>query len=233
MCEASSASSPRTWDELANIDVLHARLDQEIAALPDELVVGPVVARVDRQLRARQRAAFDAIWTDLDGSRYQSLVEQLDRLAKNPPLSPHAKRRGSAVLGGRVAQDGRRVSRAHAAYGRAQDSARGEALLHEVRKAAKRARYAAESAEPVLGKPAARLARRMQKVQQVLGENQDSAASRLLIRHLVFQAQLAGENCFTFGLVYGMEMARASEARTAAEPAIRSALVAAEQLAER
>ncbi len=93
-----------------------------------------------------------------------------------------------------------------------------------MRKSAKRARYAAESAEPVLGKPAVRMAKRMQKVQQVLGENQDSVAARLLIRHLVFQAHLAGENCFTFGLVYGMEMARASEARAAAEPAIRSAL---------
>ena len=49
----------------------------------------------------------------------------------------------------------------------------------------------------------------------------------------MFQAQLAGENCFTFGLVYGMEMARASEARAAAEPAIRAALVAAEQLGQR
>ncbi len=54
---------------------------------------------------------------------------------------PQAKRRASAVLGGaRVGEDGGRVGRAHVAYVRASDPARGEALLHEVRKAAKRAR---------------------------------------------------------------------------------------------
>jgi CHAD domain-containing protein len=211
-------------------DVLHARLAQEIAALPEELVVGPVMARVDRQLRTRGEAALEAIWADLDSDRHQRLLEQLDRLVANPPLSPHARRRGSSILGPRIRDEGRRVRRAHAAYGRAQASARGEVLLHDVRKAAKRARYAAESAEPVLGRSASRMAKRMQRVQHILGENQDSAAARLLIRHLVFQAQVAGENCFTFGLVYGVEMARASEAQASAEPAIRAALSASEDV---
>ncbi len=211
-------------------DVLRARLTQEISVLPEELVVGPVMARVDRQLGARRQAALETIWGELDSEHFERLRKQLDRLVKDPPLSRQAKRRGSAVLGDRVRADGRRVRDAYAAYGRVENTARGEIYLHDVRKAAKRARYAAESASPVLGKPAVRMAKRMQAVQQILGDNQDSAAARLLIRHLVFQAHLAGENCFTFGLVYGMEMARASEARDSSESAIRAALSAAEEL---
>jgi len=40
--------------------------------------------------------------------------------------------------------------------------------LHEVRKSAKRARYAAESAVPVSGRPATRLAIRMEALPNVL-----------------------------------------------------------------
>ncbi len=237
----------RRWDEVRlelrwmgadlgrarDAEVLHARLEQDIGALPDELVVGPVVARVDRQLRARQATALAALRADLDGPRYVRLLDHLDDLLSDPPLAPKASGRAKAVLADRLVQEGQRVRHANAAFERCTQPARADLLLHEVRKAGKRARYAAESAAPILGRPAVRLARRMEKVQEVLGESQDSAAARVLIRHLVFQAHLADENCFSFGLVYGMEMARASEARASAGPAIRSALEALDGLRTR
>jgi CHAD domain-containing protein len=214
-------------------EVLHLRLNEEIEALPEELVVGPVEARVDSQLRARHTAALDAVLASLDGARYLDLLEELDELLADPPLTAQARQRARTVLPDRVGHDGDRVRRAYASFDRARDTPRADALLHDVRKAAKRARYAAESAEPVLGKPAGRLAGRMERVQQVLGESQDSAAARALIRHLVFQAHMAGENCFTFGLLYGREMTLASEARAAATATIESALVAVDQLERR
>jgi CHAD domain-containing protein len=55
------------------------------------------------------------------------------------------------------------------------------AALHKTRKAAKRLRYTAEAAEPVLGKPVGKVADRAKKLQDVLGDNQDGvvAAERL------------------------------------------------------
>jgi len=56
--------------------------------------------------------------------------------------------------------------------------------LHEVRKAAKRARYAAESVEGVYGAPARRFAEAMQELQDVLGEHQDSVVAQHLVEDL-------------------------------------------------
>src|SRR5262249_60873575 len=98
-----------------------------------------------------------------------------------------------------VRKSGRRVTRA----ARAVDDATSEEdrfrALHEVRKAAKRARYAAEAARPVLGKDARRLARRMEDVQDLLGEVQDAHTARPLLRQLGMVANLSSENGFTFG----------------------------------
>ena len=85
--------------------------------------------------------------------------------------------------------------------------------LHEIRKTAKRARYAAEAVRPVRGKSARRLARTMEDVQEVLGEHQDAVTARPVLRDLGVRAFLAGENGFTFGLLSMAEAADAEEAR--------------------
>jgi Uncharacterized conserved protein len=95
--------------------------------------------------------------------------------------------------------------------------------LHEVRKSAKRARYAAETAVPVAGNPATELADRMEALQDVLGEHQDSVAARALLLELSVAAHLAGEDGFTYGLLYAQELALAEEARGAYGRALRKA----------
>jgi CHAD domain-containing protein len=75
--------------------------------------------------------------------------------------------------------------------------------LHEVRKAAKRARYAAEVAVPSVGAPARSLARRMEDLQEVLGRHQDSLMVRDLLRDLARRAP-AGQ-AYTLGLLAGLE----------------------------
>ena len=77
-----------------------------------------------------------------------------------------------------------------------------DVALHETRKAAKRARYAAEAAQPVSGKKARRYVKRMKAVQSVLGAHQDSVNARAAAREIGVQAHLAGENAFSLGLLY-------------------------------
>jgi CHAD domain-containing protein len=74
-------------------------------------------------------------------------------------------------------------------------------VLHEARKAAKRARYAAEAVEPVFGKQARRFAKRMKAVQSVLGDQHDVVIAAGVAREIGVQAHLAGENAFSFGLL--------------------------------
>ena len=76
-----------------------------------------------------------------------------------------------------------------------------DTALHETRKAAKRARYAAEAAQPALGKKTRRFARRMKAVQSSLGDHHDAVNARATAREIGVRAHLAGENAFTFGLL--------------------------------
>ena len=74
--------------------------------------------------------------------------------------------------------------------------------MHETRKAAKDARYAAEAVAPVAGKQARRLARQMKKIQSVLGDHHDAVEARGVAREIGVRAHLAGENAFSFGVLY-------------------------------
>ncbi len=93
-----------------------------------------------------------------------------------------------------------------------------DGALHRARKAAKRARYAAEATTTVAGPEARRFAKRMQQVQSVLGDHQDTVIARELERRLGVEAHLAGENAFSYGLLYERDVcdARAIQDRAAA-----------------
>ena len=71
--------------------------------------------------------------------------------------------------------------------------------LHEVRKAAKRARYAAEPLVPVAGKDAKRFVKAMKGLQSSLGHHQDSVVVEEQLRLLADRAAAAGVNAFTLG----------------------------------
>jgi CHAD domain-containing protein len=83
---------------------------------------------------------------------------------------------------------------------------------HELRKAAKRARYAAEVAAPVHGADATALAAALQELQDLLGEQHDSVVARELLRRTGVEAHLAGENGFSFGRLHAVEERRGDEA---------------------
>ena len=84
-------------------------------------------------------------------------------------------------------------------------------LLHQARKAGKRGRYAVELATPVLGKKAAKIIDDRKALQDVLGEYQDSfVAAEFLRSEGVRLGSRPGHNGFTWGLLYGRELARQS-----------------------
>jgi CHAD domain-containing protein len=196
--------------------VLRIRLDGMLDAVDDTLLLGPVRARVDAALVQQQGEHWQALQQALAGPRYLALLDDLHRWAVNPPWTPQAATSARA-LAGRVAQAERQVSRR---LNKANDTGAIE-LLHGARKAAKRARYAAEAAAPVIGKNAAtKLASRYRALQDLLGEHQDSLASAELLRQLGAKAGTTkGENGFAFGILYEREQEAARLVRRKARSA--------------
>ncbi len=194
--------------EPRDAEVMHARLRELVATLPAEVVLGPVRRRIDTTLRAQHREAHARLVAELDGTRYFELLNALDALVSEPPLTKAARGPADSVLPARVAKTRKRVLRLAdqvAAAEAADSTALRDHLLHEVRKAAKRSRYAGESVEAVFGAKATKFAGRMEHLQEVLGEHQDSIVTRALLRELGAQAHAAGENAFTFGVLHGIE----------------------------
>jgi CHAD domain-containing protein len=67
------------------------------------------------------------------------------------------------------------------------------------------------------------MATRMESLQNVLGEHQDSVTAQELLPELTMTDHLSGENGFALGLLYAQERARADHARRAYKPALHKA----------
>ncbi|POX38121.1 metal-binding protein [Streptomyces sp. Ru73] len=196
-------------------EVLAARLQEGLAALPKELRPGPVRSRLRTWTRARRKGSRKQLLAVLDGPRYLALLESLDALLADPPLAPAAGRPAARVLPKAVERDFRRLAgHVEAALAAPPGPAR-DLAMHEARKAAKRTRYAAEAARPELGRPAKELATRMTELQELLGGHQDGVAARAALRELAAQAHAAGENAFAYGVLYAREESRAAALESA------------------
>jgi CHAD domain-containing protein len=107
-------------------------------------------------------------------TRWQSMVGTLERAALLPPLraavapASDARRAVTSAL----RKSWRRLER------RVADAEKGTTSWHEVRKAAKSTRYAAELLEPVVGAEANDLASAAEEIQTRLGEMQDAVVAR-------------------------------------------------------
>ncbi|MGH4020207.1 MAG: CHAD domain-containing protein [Pseudonocardiaceae bacterium] len=190
-------------------EVVQQRTEELLEATPPENVLGPIAAQLSQQFAREQVEAHARIVAELDTDRYYALLDALDGLLADPPLTPLAAKPARAVLPKLVGRSVKRVDRTVARAGAEQDPQARAAALHQARKAAKRARYAAETVAPALGKPASRSAKGYKKVTQLLGVHQDTVQSRTFLRTLGGRAHVAGQNGFTFGLWYQQEAAGA------------------------
>ncbi|WP_176818986.1 CYTH and CHAD domain-containing protein [Quadrisphaera sp. DSM 44207] len=212
---------------LRDAEVAREHLLELLGAQPPELVLGPVRARLEAELDRAVASGRRTARAALDDRRYLRLLDALADLRERPPLTPQAERPAREVLPRRVAGDHRRVAAAARAAAAAQPEEREE-LLHAVRTAAKRARYAAEALVPVAGEDAARYAAAMARLQGALGTHHDTAGTRRLLRRVAQAASAAGEASFTHGRLHALEEERAraaeEEARRAWEAADRKGL---------
>jgi CHAD domain-containing protein len=105
--------------------------------------------------------------------------------------------------------------------------------LHDVRKAAKRVRYAAEALAPLPGKGARRMVKAHERIQTVLGDLHDDAVAQAALVELANAAAAAGENAFTYGLLHARLEARSGRHAADFDQAWQDSLTARARLLRR
>jgi CHAD domain-containing protein len=191
-----------------DLDVLIGHVADEAGALDgaDVRAVGTIRSRLGRQRGTARRTLLAA----MSDPRYFQLLDSL-AAAERAPAGP-----GIASLQ-QIAADA--FTRARKAK-KALPPDPGDDELHAVRIEVKRARYAAELAEPVLGKAGARLLRRAKVVQDVIGEHQDACVAEDRIRELAVSGGASA--ALAAGRLIERQQARKQAARAALPDAWRA-----------
>jgi CHAD domain-containing protein len=187
-------------------EVQAARMQRHLQQADADELVGPVAARVRAHFAQADEQARAAVSAALDSDRYVSLLGALDMIITDPQLGADGQSPAGQVLPAAVRSSYRKARRRMRRAKRSPPGPARETALHQARKAAKQARYAAEASAAVIGKRAARFARRMAQVQSTLGDLQDAVVARQLVRELASEADQAGESTFSYGLFYAREI---------------------------
>jgi CHAD domain-containing protein len=156
-----------------DLDVLIARLEHDAAQLDQGDTVA--VSALPSLLRTRRATAFDELRSTLESDRYYALLAALEGAVQAPPV-----RNADFDLVKAARKAFARTARLAKAL--PPDASDGD--VHALRIRGKRARYAAELAAPLEGRPARRFVKRAKRFQDVLGEHQDAVLAERTIRQL-------------------------------------------------
>jgi CHAD domain-containing protein len=171
-----------------DIDVLAGHLETEMdhAPPPDARPFG----EIHRQLGRRREAAHAQLLEDMSSERYLILLDRLHASSESPPFlatdRPISKAHSGLqpddpackVLPTLVRRPWRKLRKAVRHVG----AHPTDQQLHGIRIRAKRLRYAAEAAAPVVGKPAQRMAVAVESLQTVLGDHHDAVTAEDWLR---------------------------------------------------
>lgn len=155
-------------------DVLGGRLLAMSRSLPptDRGDADHLLQQLSREREQHRVAALTALRSE----RYLALVDKLVEAAATPPVT--SRKAARAAVRPVVRGQWRHLRNEVRALGADQP----DDALHRVRIRAKRCRYAAEAAVPVLGGPAARFAKAIEGIQGILGDHHDAVVAESWLR---------------------------------------------------
>ena len=164
----------RSLGGVRDLDVLlfTLRADAEALDADDRAAARRLLSQLSSE-RARARGELEQV---LASGRYLTLLARLEEAAQEPRWAG-----AEQPVEELAAKEFRRLETAARALGKHPSDER----LHKTRIRAKRARYAAEVAEPAVGKPARRLITRAREFQDVTGAHQDAVVAEQKLRELV------------------------------------------------
>ena len=182
-------------------EVLAERYERAIDALPESDVRGPVRERLVEGAKKRYQMGWKRSLTAMRSQRYFRLLDALEALVASDP-APSATGEEPAQL--TIDSAYKRVRKAaKAARTAAEDPdvsvEDSNEALHRIRKRAKALRYTAAATGE------AKVADRAKAIQSLLGDHQDSVVSRTHLSRQAEVAHAAGEDTFTYGLLYQLE----------------------------
>ena len=200
-----------------DVEVLRERLSLHAGLLPDT-EADAARAAVNR-LEADHSVARADLLGALHSPRYAQLHRALHDAVTTPRFIRHADAPATSALPRAVRPPWRRLRRAVDALG----TVPSDAALHEVRIRAKRARYAAELASPVIGRPARELGAALARVQDVLGEHQDAVVAGAWLSKTA--PECTPSEAYALGMLAEIERGLAVRSRAALGEAWRAARV--------
>lgn len=184
-------------------EVLAERYERALDDLPEDLVRGPIRKRLVDGAKRRYKSGLRRSLIAMRSERYFRLLDALDGLVAAEPPTKAAGDEEAAVT---IDSAYKRVRKAAKRAAGAVDEDRDEAL-HRIRKGAKRLRYTAAATG------ANKVSDRAKDIQSLLGDHQDSVVSRTHLSQQAVAAHAAGEDTFTYGLLYAQEDDLARDSR--------------------
>ncbi len=196
-------------------EVLGERYQRSLDELPMELVRGPIRERLVEGARRRYQTGLRRSLTAMRTQRYFRLLDALEALVAESPTTTAGDQPESVTIDAAYKRV-RKAAKNAAQVGeddQASEEAKDEAL-HKIRKRSKRLRYtkAATGADKV--------SQMAKDIQSLLGDHQDSVVSREHLVHQVQAAHAAGEDTFTYGLLFQQESDLADRCRAQLDSAL-------------
>ncbi len=192
-------------------EVLAQRYEKALDELPEELVRGPIRRRLVDGAKRRYRSGLRRSLIAMRSDRYFRLLDALDGLvAAEPPPTATDDEPATATIDSAYKRVRKAAKRASDAASEDRDES-----LHRIRKGAKRLRYTAAATG------ADKVSDRAKNIQSLLGDHQDSVVSRTHLSQQADAAHGAGEDTFTYGLLYAQEDELAIDARRQLDSALK------------
>jgi len=201
-------------------EVVRDQVDEKMDDLPGgasgpvaDMVPGKTVKRLRKVKAGEYAAAHDKLLQRMRTDWYFEVMDRLDAYARSVPLHPELDEARAADAAGTM--EPLAAERVDAVLGLAERAATEEdaehriELMHEVRKEAKRLRYAVKAVQDATGLDlGAHLVARMKtakKLQEALGEHRDSIMFQEHVLATAKKAAKAGEDTFGYGLLFAAE----------------------------
>ena len=200
-------------------EVLGERYQRQLDLLAPELVRGRIRERLVKGAHRRYQTGLRRSLIAMRSQRYFRLLDTLDSLVAEVAV-PVAGEEPAPVTIDTAYKKVRKAAKAAAEAEQAdapveEGGGRGDEALHRIRKRAKRLRYTAAATG------ADKVAEQAKAIQTLLGDHQDSVVSR---EHLIKQteaARVAGEDTFTYGLLFQREADLAEHCHQQLDAALR------------
>lgn len=157
------------------LDALRSRVD----SIPND--ERPYVEAVLEPLEAARESARAKLLQTLDDGRYRALLHGLESAATSPRFAVHPPPTADEMGHASLRKAAKRVSKA--ITGATKTSSPSE--LHHVRIVVRNGRYVAEACALVVGKPAHRMSKRLERMQEALGAISDNTLIQDRLRALV------------------------------------------------